>query len=393
MSAGIAILKRWLRTLVRERANVIWMLVMPIVFSFVFGVLPNTGSSALSVSVVDDDKTAISRAFIQEMKASSDYSVKVIPPADVAAELRNLQADVLITLPKGLARQALSHQVLDIQSETSPNAGQSDSASSIPDLVNHIQEWALMGNVALLKEEKLGKLTNAKAEQVFVNGMKQSKAIQSPILVATSTLSGGKLQQNGLSPKEHSVVGFAVMFIIFTLFGSTGSILDEKKRGTWSRLKTSPASQMSVMSGYGISFVLVGWIQYAVMMLAGRFLFHVNTPFNGWMALTATLYILAIAGLALCVSGLVKTQEQHMTTGSFVATITCMIAGIYWPLDVEPLWMQHISWILPQGWAFNAFETAALSGVTLSVLAWPLTVLAGFAVVFFTIGMVQLRYS
>ncbi|WAH38223.1 ABC transporter permease [Alicyclobacillus dauci] len=394
MNACVAILKRSMVSLLRQRGNVIWMLVMPIIFSFVFGILPNLGGgSPLHVSVIDEDKSVVSRGFIQEMKQNPKYAVKVISPDEANDELRNFSADVIITLPHGLERQALSHHTLDIYSTISPNVGQSSSSTAPSDLQNQLKEWALAGNIALQKAEQHGHLSTASAEQAFTAGMNQAKAIHTPVQVTSSTLSGGKVQNHALTQQEHSVLGFAVMFIIFTLFGSTGTILEEKMRGSWSRLKTSPASQRSVMTGYGLSFVLIGWVQYALMILAGRLLFKINIPFNGWMALTVTLYIFAIAGFALCISGLVKTREQHMATGGFIASITSMIAGVYWPLDLEPNWMQHMSWFLPQGWALDAFQTAALSGVTLSALIWPLTVLAGFAVVFFSIGMVQLRYS
>jgi ABC-2 type transport system permease protein len=394
MTACLAILKRSLLGIVRNRSTLIWMLALPIVFTFVFGILPNAGGSAkLNISVVDNDHSTVSRGLIQEMKQDADYKVQVISSSQATSELRNLKADVIITLPQGLQKQALAHQSLVIDTTASPNEGASDSNSSIADLQNQINEWALAGNVGLLKETAHTHLDTQQSAQTFVQSMAQAKHIQAPISTTTNTLSGGKPAHNPLTDTERSVIGFAVMFIIFTLFGSTGNILEEKMSGTWSRMKMTPVSRAGVITGYGLSYFFIGWIQYILMTLSGRLMFGVDVPFNGWIALTVSLYIFAMAGFALCIAGLVKTQEQHMIIGSGIGSISSMIAGIYWPLDLEPQWMQHLAWLMPQSWALNAVQTAAMSNVTLAVIVWPLTVLAGFAVVFFSVGMVQLRYA
>ncbi|MFB5192515.1 ABC transporter permease [Alicyclobacillus fastidiosus] len=394
MNACLTILKRTLLELVRSRGNVIWMLMLPVVFTFVFGVLPySQGDSKLTVSVVDHDNSPVSRGLIQEMKESGSDAVQVLSEGEASEGLRNFKTDVVITFPAGLADEAVSHRPLDIQAVVSPNIGQNNSVSSVSDLQNQLRQWALAGQVALVQAEGSRQLDLQQKESAFVAGMQQARHIHPAVATAEETLSGGGLQSDPLGERDRSVLGFAVMFIIFILFGSTGNILQEKVRGTWSRLKTTPASRASVLTGYGLSLFVIGWVQYLIMVLTGRFLFHVRIPFNAWMALTVSLYIFAIAGLALCVSGLVRTQEQHMTTGGFIASISSMIAGTYWPLDLEPTWMQHLAWFMPQSWALSAFQTAAQSGVTLSVMLWPLTVLAGFAIVFFSVGMVQLRYA
>lgn len=109
--------------------------------------------------------------------------------------------------------------------------------------------------------------------------------------------------------------------------------------------------------------------------------------------LVVSLYCFAISGIALCVSGMVKTEQQLAVIGSFFAIVTSMIGGAYWPLSLEPKWMQHVGWFVPQSWAMQAFQMIVAGATGMHVLVWPIVVLCIFAVVFFLAGMAQLRYS
>jgi ABC-2 type transport system permease protein len=55
--------------------------------------------------------------------------------------------------------------------------------------------------------------------------------------------------------------------------------------------------------------------------------------------------------------------------------------------------MQHVAWFVPQNWAIESFRMITVGDVGGMSFFWPLIVLAGFAVVFFSAGLVQLRHS
>ncbi len=385
------ILKRYFLYLLRRKNVLVSMLVIPIVFTFVFGVVPAMGNHTLTAAVVDQDHTAISRGVIRMIAQTSGYQVKEIPLAQVRNEIRDMKASVVIVLPHGLQNRALHHQNLSISWVPSPNAGGSFTGGLLQ-LREDLQQWVLTGSLAMRRAQSRGASVMV-AAQAFVRGMENAQDIRSPIQTSSTALTGGKPQNNALNSSQRVMIGFAVMFIIFVVFANTNQIFQEKTAGTWARLKASPASRANVLAGYGLGFFVTGWLQFLILYGASRFLFGIAVPLNLWTVLVISLYVLAVCGIALCIAGVVRTGEQHMMLGTFLGIATSMLGGSYWPIDVEPVWMQNLSWFVPQSWALAAFQAAAAGSVSLAAIGLPIAVLAAYAIALFGAGMIQFKYS
>lgn len=393
MTATWAILKRFLFGWTRSRSSLMGMLVLPIVFVFVFGVLPTMGKNQTPVSVVDQDHSAISRILVQRLEALPTFNVTEIQPGAVQTVLRELKASAVITLPAGLQTDLLTGRDPVVQWLDSPNAGGfGGNAGDLLTLRQTMSQWITFGSVGLRQAQASGRST-AQILAAFRVGLAQADHVVALIQTHGVSLSDGKVQTQFIQDNQRVMLGFSVMFIVFTVFGTTGSLLVERQKGTWDRMKASPTRKRSIIAGYGLGFFVMGWLQFLILYLAARLLFGIVIPMNGLVMLILSLYVLAICGIALTVVGTVKSNEQHMIIGSFVGTVSSMIGGAYWPLDIEPTWMQHLAWFVPQSWALSGFKAAVLGLTSMSSVGLPLAVLAGFALIFFTTGMIQLKYS
>jgi|GEM_PF-2830481 len=402
MRPTLSILKRFLLGVLRNRANFGFMIVLPIVFTLVYGIVPNMSSNQVLVDVVNLDDSAVGNAVVQQINATSGYTADVVTKTQAQADLRNLKATLVITLPKGLQSQVVAGKPLTVEWQASPNAGDGGTISALASLQGKMNQWSMAGSVAVQEarakslsgqgsaavDQGQGKLANA-----FIQGMSQGSAIKNVVTTKGVYISQGQVERQTLGSNQQMIIGFSTMFIIFAVFGSTGSIYLEKTRGTWNRLKASPALRWQILAGLGLGFFLVGWFQFLIMDLAGLVFFGRGVPMNLWSVLIVSLYDLAIVGIALCIASVAKSQEQHMITGSFLAVATSMLGGAYWPIDLEPSWMQKIAWFVPQSWAMDGFKVTALGLTSMSSAAVPLLVLAAFAVIFFGAGILQLRYS
>jgi ABC-2 type transport system permease protein len=397
MKAALAIVKRMLLMLVRQKSSFLYMFVMPILFTFLFGIVPNFNTKS-PITMVDEDHSKLSRAIVSLFEQDGAFRVKVTTAQVASSDVKNGATGVVITLPSGLEHAVLAGEPLHVTLTPSPNANTYGRGQS--DILNEVESklllWGEAGRRAVesahVRPNDKSTSDSASTISRFIAGATRAEHTPSPVLADNRLFQDGRFD-NYLTEGQHAVVGFATMFIMFTIFSMTGSIFEEKRQGTWSRFKASPVPRASILAGYSIGFFVMGWLQFLVMMLTGRILFGVSLPVNLWMVAAVSLYILAAVGIALCVSGLVRTKEQHMAIGSFVVIATCMIGGAYWPVEVEPVWMQHVAWFVPQNWAMSALKLIALGSTTFHALVWPLTVLFGFAVIFFTAGIVQLRYS
>ncbi|MCL6549171.1 MAG: ABC transporter permease [Alicyclobacillus sp.] len=396
MRVILAIVRRWALSLWRSRMNLLYMVVMPVAFVFVFGVVPALGTSKVKVGVVDADHSAVSRALVRKLEQLPGTEVQVIPEADRAAALRNEQVRFAVTLPAGLEGRMLTGKPAGIVITPSPNSvGDADSFRSRLALQDALNRLIAAGTVAA-ESARESRTADGRApeplERALVRGVRQADAAASLVVADAQVVQDG-LAHPDLPAGPHALAGFATMFIIFSVFGSTGQLFEERRQGTWQRMLTGPVSRLSVIAGYGLCFFLVGWIQFLILYLSGDVLFHIRMPMNGWTLLTVSLYILAVCGIALCVAGMVHTAQQHAAVGTMVAVATSMLGGAYWPVDLEPVWMQHLAWFVPQHWALQALSAIVLGGPSASALPWALTALAAFAAVFFSAGMIQLRFT
>lgn len=388
MGVIMAIVQRLLLNIVRNRGSWMFMILLPVAFTFVFGVVPRMGGNTLPVAVVDQDHTALSKAVVQQLGTDSDIRVVPATTAEVPSMLREMKVSWLISIPEGFQSAALGSQPLKIGWTMSPNGASGSDAAVATGLQQSFQQWMMFGRERAQTAAAQGQSKRAQV-QAFRQGMRQAEQIHPSVSVQTKDVTPGR---HPLSAGAQSAIGFSVMFIVFTVFSSAAGLLQERLRGTWQRMRASPVARGQIVAGYGLGFFIVGWIQYLILTLASHWLFHVDVPWNAWVALVVSLYVLATCGIALCIANLVKSVEQQMAIGSFFAIGSSMIGGVYWPLDIEPNWMQQVASFVPQSWTMRAFEQVT-SGVVTSAVWLPLGILAAFAVVFYTAGIIQMRYT
>ena len=83
-------------------------------------------------------------------------------------------------------------------------------------------------------------------------------------------------QQAGMTGISYSSAGFAIMFVMMMMLSMTGVLIEARQTGIWSRLFVSPVSRFQVMAGYFLSFFLVGWIQFSILIILSSVLFGVE---------------------------------------------------------------------------------------------------------------------
>lgn len=63
---------------------------------------------------------------------------------------------------------------------------------------------------------------------------------------------------------------------MLTMMGAAGTILEARKSGVWPRLLTASVSRAEIGAGYVLSFFVIGWIQFGMLLLASHWLFGIS---------------------------------------------------------------------------------------------------------------------
>jgi ABC-2 type transport system permease protein len=126
------------------------------------------------------------------------------------------------------------------------------------------------------------------------------------------------------------------------------AIARERERGTLEQLIVSPVRNIELMVGKILPYIVIGYVQISLILIAGRLIFDV--PFAGSLPLLYGLTFLFIAcnlALGLLFSTLARTQQQAMQMSFFFFLPSVLLSGFMFPFEAMPHPAQWLSQLLP----------------------------------------------
>lgn len=171
------------------------------------------------------------------------------------------------------------------------------------------------------------------------------------------------------------------------------SIVSERTRGTFLRLRIAPISRLQILGGKALACFIFCAGACGLIMAIGIFIFGVGVA--SW-----TFLILAIAAGAICFVGIMmlisvigKTENAVSGAGWAIMLVMSMLGGGMMPLMFMPSWLKSISHISPVKWSILALEGSIWRGFGFGDMILPLVVLVGVGVTGFIIGAMILSRS
>jgi ABC-2 type transport system permease protein len=148
------------------------------------------------------------------------------------------------------------------------------------------------------------------------------------------------------------------------------------------------------MIGKLIPYILVGYVQVTLILLAARFLFEV--PMRGSVALLLGVMLLFIAAnlaMGVTFSTLARNQLQAVQMAFFYFLPNILLSGFMFPFRGMPEWAQAIGEILPLTHFLRIVRGILLKGNGLVEIApevWPIAL---FMVVMLSLGIKRYRQT
>ena len=166
---------------------------------------------------------------------------------------------------------------------------------------------------------------------------------------------------------QHNVPAWTLFAIFFIVIPLSINIVKEKSQGTFVRLRTNPVSNIIVIAGKTITYLIICMIQFYMMILVAIFLFpHIGLPS---LNVDGNLFLMSIValfsgfgaiGFGILLGTIAKTQEQSAPFGATAVIILAAIGGIWVPVFAMPKMMQLIAYASPMNWGLNAFYDVLL---------------------------------
>jgi ABC-2 type transport system permease protein len=352
----------------RDRMTFAMMIGIPFVQMVLFGFAINSDPKHLPTVILAADHSVFSRSIVTAMQHSGYFQVVGTAADEAEADLliEEGAAQFVVTIPEGFSRSLVrgEHPALLLTADATDPAATS----------NALAAFRIISETALAREFK-GPLSHLRRDPPAIE------------IIVHPRFNPEGITQHNIVPGLMGVVLTMTLVIITAL-----AITRERERGTMENLLSTPVKPMEVMLGKIVPYIIVGYVQMGVILMAGRYLFQVPMQGNLLLLLFVSLpFIAANLGVGLTFSTLARNQLQAVQMAFFFFLPSILLSGFMFPFRGMPLWAQRIGEILPLTHYLRIVRGIILKGNSVPQIMpnlWPIGV---FLIVALSIGLTRYR--
>ena len=362
----VSLTRKEVRQLLRDRANLMMGIALPIVLILIFGYGLSLDVKNAPVAVVLDDASPVARDVVAGLSTPGYLAPRVVGSAHEAyALMRAREVDAAVLVPADFSRRLAAG---DAQVQVLLQGADASRATMIRGYVaGALASWSQ-------KRADRGEAPRPAAGQVQVVDRMWFNAAN--------------------NSTWYLVPGLIVL--IMTLVGAFLTALvmaREWERGTLESLFVTPVRPVEVLLAKIIPYFCVGLIGLALCLAAAAFLFYV--PMYGSLLVllfSAMLYLLVALGIGLVISSVTRNQflaSQVALIASFLPAL--MLSGFMFDLRNVPTAIRVIGQILPATYFMELIKSLFLAGNNWPLIARNCAILAAYAVVLLGVARLVTR--
>ena len=354
----------------RDRVTFAMMVGIPLLQLVLFGYAINSDPKHLPTAIRDADQGPFSRTLVWSLRNSGYFEfVRETASESEAARLLQLgKVQFVVNIPADFTRDLLRGQAptVLIEADATDPAAVGPAISAVRSIATTVLDRDLTGPIGRLR------------------------AGPPPLnLVVHAQYNPENVTQYNVVPGLLGVVLTMTMVVITAL-----AITRERERGTMENLLSTPVRPTEVMIGKIIPYIVVGYIQVTLILLAAHWLFHV--PMIGSLVLlyvVSLLFIAANLAMGITFSSLGTNQLQAVQMAFFFFLPSILLSGFMFPFRGMPEWAQWVGTCLPLTHFLRVVRGILLKGNGLAEIAPELWPIALFVTLAMALGIKRYRQT
>ena len=367
---AVAVFVKEFQQILRDRLTFAMAVMIPVMQLVLFGYAINTDPKQLPTAIVAAEHGPLVRTLTTAMQNTGYFDVVLNGVSEATADEAMLRGDVqlIVVLPPQFEARLLRglKPVLYVAADaTDPSA----SANAVA---------------------ALGQLATQALRRDLTGPLRALNAGLPPFELRVHR----RYNPEGLS-RVNIVPGLIGTILTMTMIMFTGlAMTRERERGTMENLLATPVRPLEVMLGKILPYVLIGYLQLAVILGAAWLLFGV--PMVGSGALLAGMigvFIVANLAVGFTFSTLARNQLQAMQMTLFFFLPSMLLSGFMFPFRGMPRWAQWIGEVLPLTHFLRIVRGIMLKGAGLAELLPELGALLAFVAVVSAIAIARYRQT
>jgi ABC-type multidrug transport system permease subunit len=180
-----------------------------------------------------------------------------------------------------------------------------------------------------------------------------------------------------------SLPGILVQYLLMNLliFGGSG-VAQDRRSGVLRRMSIHPLSPGELLFGKLYGLMLLGIFQIVFFLVVGQFFMGVNIG-NQLPGITLTLLLFSwvSASCGLLIGFLVRSEDRVIGVSLMIALPLTALGGCWWPMELVSESIRTWTLATPTAWAMQALHQLITYGSGIEAVVTHLFVLAGFGLV------------
>lgn len=399
--------------LVRNRMTFLFLLLMPMIFTVLFGAAFGGFSKEptdprLPVGFINQDGDPLSLQLESLLDDSTVIRLVEDPektPADLEKQVADEKLAAAVVIPAGYSQAALSEtlrQPFDFaqgsaQGETSIRPTVIVDASTA--FGTTVESDILTSANRLMNAVRTAQIVSQASGNpaAFDSALTQTlEAWQDPpIRVAETTSAAIETKpQSGVAAFAHTSPAMMLQFAIAGLLTAAQVMVNERKSRCLQRLLTTATSRLQILLGHYLAIVTMILCQFIILIVFGQLILKLDYLRAAGATLLVTLAsALCIGALGLLIGVLAKSEEQAVMFSLIPMFILSALGGAWVPLEITGPTFSTIGHVSPVAWAMDGFENIIARGLGFGSVLVPAAALLGYAVLFFILAAWRFRRS
>jgi ABC-2 type transport system permease protein len=336
--------------LIRDFRSLYLAFAIPLLLILLFGYALSLDVDNVKTVVVDHDRTALSRDFIQSLDASPYFNVisYFLDDREVTRYLDHGWTTMAVIIPPDWTENIKSDRGAPLQILFD---GSDPNFASIS--VGYIRGFVSRYNNGLLQD--------------FLN-RKGMEKIKQPI--------AGKIRvwfNEDLESRNFIVPGIiAIIIMIVGAMLTSLVIAREYENGTMETIFSLPIGAVEFLIGKAVPYFFIGLIDVLVAVLMGQMLFGVVVKSSFWLlVLASSLYLTVALILGLLISILTKSQLVANQLAVLITYLpSLLLSDFVFPIVNMPKVLQAITYVVPARYFIDILNGLYLRNLGLDML-WP----------------------
>jgi ABC-2 type transport system permease protein len=193
---------------------------------------------------------------------------------------------------------------------------------------------------------------------------------------------------NAMIPGLIALIMMMTLMIIMSM-----AVVREREAGTLEQMFTTPIRPGEYLAGKVAPYAVIAVAQSAIVGVLGTWWFGVPFAGNIWVLATGlALFLLVAIGLGLLISLVSSNRQQAIQTCVFTLIPFIVLSGWVFPIESMPEAFQPVTQAIPLAHMIEILRSTFMKQSGFADMAYPLLMLAGMAVVFFSSAVAATHY-